>query len=71
MQASLMSSSVSFCTHSFFCRWRAQRMTEDYVNLVGDMMYPKVGFGAYGYDTDKARSERSAGLQRTEPIRTR
>lgn len=39
------------CVH----RWRAQRMTEDYVNLVGDMMYPKVGFGAYGYDTEKVR----------------
>ena len=37
-------------------RWRAQRMAEDYVNLVGDMMYPKVGFGPYGYDTAKVRS---------------
>lgn len=53
-----MSSSVSF----LLCRWRAQRMTEDYVNLVGDIMYPKVGFGAYGYDTDKARAERSMDL---------
>lgn len=31
-------------------------MAEDYVNLVGDMMYPKVGFGPYGYDTAKVRS---------------
>jgi hypothetical protein len=30
-------------------------MAEDYVNLVGDMMYPKVGFGAYGYETGKVR----------------
>ena len=33
-----------------FHRWRSQRMVEDYVNLVGDIMYPKVGFGPYGYD---------------------
>jgi len=26
-------------------------MAEDYVNLVGDMLYPKVGFGPYGYNT--------------------
>lgn len=34
-------------------RWRAQKMAEDYVNLVGDLMYPKVSFGPYGYDTVK------------------
>lgn len=34
-------------------RWRAQRMAEDYVNLVGDLMYPKVSFGPYGYDMAK------------------
>lgn len=39
------------CAH----RWRVQRMAEDYVNLVGDIMYPKVGFGSYGYDTAKVR----------------
>lgn len=46
---------------SFHCRWRAQRMAEDYVNLVGDMLYPKVGFGPYGYDTAKVRKERGKG----------
>lgn len=25
-------------------------MAEDYVNLVGDLMYPKVSYGPYGYD---------------------
>ncbi|GAB5034190.1 myb dna binding protein transcription factor-like protein [Nannochloropsis oceanica] len=34
-------------------RWRSQKMAEDYINLVGDLMYPKVGFGPYGYDAVK------------------
>ena len=40
-------------------------MAEDYVNLVGDMLYPKVGFGPYGYDTAKVRREgRGDGMDR-------
>lgn len=36
-------------------RWRPHRMTEDYVNLVGDLMYPKTLFGPYGFDPTKGR----------------
>lgn len=34
-------------------KWRVPKMAEDYVNLVGDLMYPKVSFGPYGYDLAK------------------
>ena len=30
-------------------------MAEDYVNFVGDMMYPKRNFGPYGYDLSQGR----------------
>ena len=36
-------------------RWRPNRVLEDYVNLVGDMMYPKLVYPAYGYDSNKSR----------------
>lgn len=36
-------------------RWRPHRATEDYVNFVGDIMYPKTVFPAPGYDASKGR----------------
>lgn len=36
-------------------RWRTHRVTEDYVNFVGDIMYPKTVYAAYGYDATKGR----------------
>lgn len=36
-------------------RWRPHRITEDYVNFVGDMMYPKTVYPAYGYEPTKGR----------------
>ena len=30
-------------------RWQVHRMTEDYVNVVGDIMYPKMTFEGFGY----------------------
>lgn len=30
-------------------------MTEDYVNVVGDLMYPKTTFGPYGYAPENGR----------------
>ena len=30
-------------------------MTEDYVNFVGDLMYPKKKFGTFGYNADKLK----------------
>jgi hypothetical protein len=36
-------------------RWRMHRMSEDYVNLVGDLMYPKTLFGPYGYNIEEGR----------------
>jgi hypothetical protein len=36
-------------------RWRTHRVTEDYVNFVGDMMYPKTVFPAPGFDASKGR----------------
>ena len=36
-------------------RWRTHRVTEDYVNFVGDLMYPKTVFGPYGFDPAKGR----------------
>lgn len=36
-------------------RWRNHRMTEDYVNLVGDLMYPKLQYGPYGYIAEEGR----------------
>lgn len=31
-------------------RWRAHRMTEDYINLCGDMMFPSINLAPFGYD---------------------
>ncbi len=31
-------------------RWRVHRQTEDYVNVVGDIMYPNTKFSPFGYD---------------------
>lgn len=30
-------------------------MNEDYINFVGDLMYPKIVFGPYGYNPEKKR----------------
>ena len=30
-------------------------MTEDYVNFVGDLMYPKKKFGTFGYNLAKSK----------------
>lgn len=30
-------------------------MNDDYVNLVGDIMYPRTELGPYGYDPQKGR----------------
>ena len=34
---------------------RPHRMAEDYVNLVGELMYPKQTFGPYGHRPEEAR----------------
>lgn len=31
-------------------------MADDYVNLVGDLMYPRVSAGQFGYDSTTVRS---------------
>lgn len=36
-------------------RWRSHRMMDDYVNLIGDNMVPKVKHGSFGYDSNKAQ----------------
>lgn len=36
-------------------RWRTHRMADDYVCLVGDLMYPKTLIGPYGYDPEEGR----------------
>mmetsp|Transcript_81 Transcript_81/g.110 ORF Transcript_81/g.110 Transcript_81/m.110 type:complete len:186 (+) Transcript_81:84-641(+) len=36
-------------------RWRPHGVTEDYVNVVGEIMYPKQKLGPYGYDAEKGR----------------
>ena len=36
-------------------RWVSHKITEDYVNLAGDIMYPKKKFGAYGFDHMKLK----------------
>lgn len=38
-------------------KWRSQQAAEDYVNLVGDLMYPRVSFGNFGYDASKVREK--------------
>ena len=30
-------------------------MTEDYINFVGELMYPKFEFGSYGMDPERGR----------------
>eukprot|EP01038_Epipyxis_sp_PR26KG_P014325 gene14325-19216_t len=45
----------SFLTNKSEDRWRTHRMTDDYVNLVGDIMYPSIEYGTYGYDNEKGR----------------
>jgi hypothetical protein len=36
-------------------RWRTHQYCEDYVNFVGDMMYPKTKLGPYGFEPEKGR----------------
>ncbi|CAM9999812.1 unnamed protein product, partial [Discosporangium mesarthrocarpum] len=36
-------------------RWRMHRMTEDYVNTCGNIMYPQVSVGAYGFSPEEGR----------------
>eukprot|EP01032_Pedospumella_encystans_P025003 gene25003-28265_t len=36
-------------------RWRPHGITEDYVNIIGEIMYPKQTFGPYGYDAENGR----------------
>lgn len=40
-------------------RWRTSRMAEDYVNMVGDLMYPRhISYGTFGYDTARVGNNR-------------
>lgn len=41
-------------------RWQVHRMTEDYVNVVGDLMYPKKTYDVYGPDSSSATSSSSS-----------
>lgn len=34
---------------------RPHGITEDYVNIIGEIMYPKQTFGPYGYDAENGR----------------
>ncbi|KAJ1428241.1 hypothetical protein B484DRAFT_449989 [Ochromonadaceae sp. CCMP2298] len=36
-------------------RWRPHGVTEDYVNIVGEIMYPKSNLGPYGFDAENGR----------------
>ena len=40
---------------SYLCTGRPHGITEDYVNIVGEIMYPKQTFGPYGYDAESGR----------------
>jgi hypothetical protein len=43
-------------------------MSEDYVSLVGDIMYPRKEFGPYGYIPDKARVSALSILQSVQSL---
>ena len=45
-------------------RWVSHKMTEDYVNFVGDLMYPKKKFGTFGYNSDKLKVYHPLNLNR-------
>ena len=36
-------------------RWMSHKITEDYVNLAGDIMYPKKKFGAFGFNHENLK----------------
>lgn len=36
-------------------RWITHGLTEDYVNIVGELMYPKTLFGPYGFSSSEGR----------------
>mmetsp|Transcript_13910 Transcript_13910/g.13998 ORF Transcript_13910/g.13998 Transcript_13910/m.13998 type:complete len:181 (-) Transcript_13910:225-767(-) len=35
-------------------RWRSHRMMDDYVNVVGGIMYPKSSYGCFGYNSTRS-----------------
>ena len=36
-------------------RWKAHRKAEDYISLVGEMVYPQTHFGPFGYDFSRGQ----------------
>ena len=43
------------CVSDYFYPGRPHGITEDYVNIVGEIMYPKNTLGPFGYDADVGR----------------